>query len=97
VAIASSQAMVKQLKVKLDKAWSEYMKYNKAVDFYEKTANIQAATIIKTANLNYKNGEINYIEWGMLINQANAIKSQYLESLRLLNVAVAEIHYLLNN
>lgn len=97
VAIAASQTMVKQLKVKLDKAWSDYMKYNKAVDFYEKTANIQAATIIKTANLNYKNGEINYIEWGMLINQANAIKSQYLESLRSLNVAVAEIHYLLNN
>lgn len=97
VAAASTQAAVVQLQTRLDKAWQDYEKFGKAVLYYEKSARQQAEVIIRTANLNYKNGQINYIEWGMLLNQAIAIRSQYIESLRQLNIAESELNYLFNN
>lgn len=97
VAVESTKAISAQIKLKVDHAWQAYAKYSKAVAFYEEAASKQAETIIKTANLSYKNGAINYIEWGTLMNQAVGIKSQYLESIRQLNLSVVELQYLLNN
>jgi cobalt-zinc-cadmium resistance protein CzcA len=97
VAAASTMATTIHLQSKLEKAWQEYEKYNKAVAYYQQNAIKQSDVIINTANLSYRNGQINYIEWGTLINQAINIKTQYLEALRQLNMAESELHYLLNN
>jgi cobalt-zinc-cadmium resistance protein CzcA len=97
VAAASTVATTIGLQSKLDKAWQEYEKYNKAVVYYQQNAIKQSDIIITTANLSYRNGQINYIEWGTLINQAINIKTQFLETLRQLNIAESELHYLLNN
>ena len=94
---AATKATTISLQTKLDKAWQDYDKFSKAVLYYVKTANKQADIIINTANLSYKNGQINYIEWGTLLNQAIGIKTQYLEVLRQLNFAATELNYLLNN
>ena len=97
VAVATTALATNNFQAKIDKAWHDYEKYNKAVLYYEKTANKQAEIMINTANLSYRNGAINYIEWGTLLNQAINIKSQYIESLRLLNIAETELNYLFNN
>ena len=44
-----------------------------------------AETIFKIANLQYQNGEINYLEWVMVINQAISVKSTYVEAVQELN------------
>ncbi len=97
VAAASMVATTMGVQSKLDKAWQEYEKYNKAVVYYQQNAIKQSDIIIATANLSYRNGQINYIEWGTLISQAINIKIQYLEALRQLSIAESELHYLLNN
>lgn len=97
VAMATTIAATNQFQSKIDKAWHEYEKYHKAVLYYHKTANKQAELLISTANLSYKNGQINYIEWGTLLNQAINIQSQYIESLKLFNMAETELNYLFNN
>ena len=97
VAVATTKAATVQMQTKLYRAWQDYEKFSKAVLYYEKTAIRQSDIIINTANLNYKNGQINYIEWGMLLNQALAIKSQYIEALRQLSIAESELNYLFNN
>ncbi len=97
VAAAQTTATTIGLQSKLDRAWQEYEKYNKAMMYYQQTALKQSDIIIKTANLSYRNGQINYIEWGTLLNQAINIKTQYLETLRQVNLAESELHYLLNN
>jgi cobalt-zinc-cadmium resistance protein CzcA len=97
VAAASMVATTMGVQSKLDKAWQEYEKYNKAVVYYQQNAIKQSDIIIATANLSYRNGQINYIEWGTLISQAINIKIQYLETLRQLSIAESELHYLLNN
>jgi len=97
VIAAATKASTFSLQSKLDKAWQDYEKYTKATSYFVKTANKQADIIINTANFSYKNGQINYIEWGTLLNQAISIKTQYLEVLRQLNFAATELNYLLNN
>ncbi|MEN9598664.1 MAG: hypothetical protein RL596_975 [Bacteroidota bacterium] len=97
VATASSNAVSNMLQTKVQAALGEYERYAKAVDYYQQIGKKQADLLIKTANLNYKNGQIGYIEWGTLINQSIQINMQQLEAIRMLHITAAELHYLLNN
>ena len=42
-------------------------------------------TIFKVANQQYLNGEINYLEWVMVINQAIEVRSDYVDAIQRLN------------
>jgi cobalt-zinc-cadmium resistance protein CzcA len=66
------------------------------IEYFETYALINADNIIKTANLQFKNGEINYIDWVLLINNALNIQSQYLESIKKYNESIIELEFLLN-
>jgi len=84
-----------ELQLKLQQGLNEYNKYKTAVDYLSANTLSQADIIIKTANLQYKNGEINYIEWGSLINNAINLQSKYVDALKELNLRKAELEYLL--
>jgi cobalt-zinc-cadmium resistance protein CzcA len=71
--------------------------YNMSIEklnYYEKTALPNAEIIIKTANLQFLNGEINYLDWVMLINQSIAIKSNYIDTILAHNESVVQLNYL---
>ena len=68
-----------------------------ALSYYENTALKNAKLIITTADIQFKNGEINYLQWVMLVNSAINIQNQYLESLKKFNDYSIELQYLLNN
>ncbi|UPT67384.1 MAG: hypothetical protein M0D57_01460 [Sphingobacteriales bacterium JAD_PAG50586_3] len=55
-----------------------------------------ADTIINTANAQLQNGDINYLEWVMLINQAIGTQSDYLDAVKALNLSVIELNTLTN-
>lgn len=92
---ASTGLAKQQLDMVLQKQWNEYIKYQQVIQYYKNSALAQAEVIIKTANLNYKNGEINYIEWGTLISNAINVQTQYIDALQSLNTARIELEYLL--
>lgn len=48
-------------------------------------------TIIATANQRFYAGEINYLNWVMLINEGISVKNQYLEIVEELNHAGIQI------
>jgi cobalt-zinc-cadmium resistance protein CzcA len=76
-----------------------FNKYNSSIeklDYYEKTALPNAETIIKTANLQFLNGEINYLDWVMLINQSITIKSDYIDTVLTHNESVIQLNYLIS-
>jgi cobalt-zinc-cadmium resistance protein CzcA len=76
-----------------------FMQYNKAlqaVGYYEKTGLTSADTIISAAQLQYTNGEIGYLEWVMLNNQAFGLQNEYLDAVNNLNQSVIELNSLLN-
>ena len=83
------KTMLMQLLLRLDKN-------KETISFYENGALKQADIILENANLQIKNGSINYIEWIMLVNQAISIRSEFLNALQEYNQTIIDINYLTN-
>jgi heavy metal efflux system protein len=73
-------------------AFAAYQKYRQTVAYYENTALKNAATIASTANKQFFGGDINYLEWVMLMNQAITIRSEYIDALRNLNTTTIQLN-----
>ncbi len=95
IAAASTEIAKQDLKLLLQKNWNEYIKYQQAIEYYKNSALPQAELIIQTANLNYKNGQINYIEWGTLVSNAVNLQTGYADALKEFNIRKIELEYLL--
>ena len=76
---------------------AEYGKYVKIIDHYTATGLVQSDQIIKQALLAFKAGDISYVEWINLMNQAVGLRMQYLDALLSLKLASAELDYLNGN
>ena len=57
----------------------------------------KAKQIIETANLKLQKGDINYLEWVLLVNQAIQTQLEYIDKLEALNNATIQLQYLVNN
>ncbi|QNL49912.1 CusA/CzcA family heavy metal efflux RND transporter [Olivibacter sp. SDN3] len=75
-------------------AIENYNKYMKAVQAYEKRALKNADLIQRTAKLQFTEGEINFMEWTVLNNQALTIRTAYIDAIRNLNNSVITLNYL---
>ncbi|WP_413513047.1 CusA/CzcA family heavy metal efflux RND transporter [Myroides odoratus] len=64
---------------------------------YEQQAPKGADIIMKTAELQFINGEINYLEYVLLTNQALELLSNYYDALKAYNDTVIQINYLTSN
>ncbi len=74
----------------------QFQKYDEAISYFETTAIKNATLIVNTANKQFLNGDINFLEWGFLMNQAISIQSDYIEALKNRNISVIEINYFIN-
>lgn len=74
----------------------EYKKHKETIAYYESQALKNVDSVTKAANDKFINGDINYLEWVMLINQSTEIQSNYIEAIRKLNISVIEINALTN-
>ena len=96
VAANEYEVNLRNLEINFAQAMKRYQKYQDAVLYFENTALKNAETLKTTANKQFLNGEINYLEWVLLMNQAISIQSDYIEAVRNRNNTVAEINYYLN-
>ncbi|RKS53783.1 cobalt-zinc-cadmium resistance protein CzcA [Gillisia mitskevichiae] len=80
-------ARYKELKAKL-------MKYEKALTYYEQEGKALSDEILKTAESGFKNGEIDFFQYIMSLENAYEIKIGYLEQLNLYNQTIISINYL---
>ena len=78
-------------------ALSQYNKYARTVAYFENTALANARLITTTANQQLFAGNINYLEWVQLVNQAATVRSDYVEAVRSLNEAIIQLNYFNNN
>jgi len=74
----------------------KYQKYSAAVAYFETTALKNADLITNTANKQFLGGDINYLEWVLLVNQAVSIQSDYIESIKNRNESIIEINSFIN-
>lgn len=75
------------------RAVTQYLNFSKSVDYYEQTGLKNAALISDTANKQFANGGINYLEWVMLTNQAISLRNDYLIAVNNLNESIIQLNY----
>ncbi|MFV5695785.1 CusA/CzcA family heavy metal efflux RND transporter [Flavobacterium sp. LB3P122] len=85
-----------KLEIKNQELVQEYKKHKETIAYYESQALKNVDLVTKAANDKFINGDINYLEWVMLINQSTEIQRDYIEAVRKLNISVIEINALTN-
>lgn len=88
------QLGLQAIKIELQIVYKNYQTQLQTVKYFEETALQNANTITKTANLQFANGDINYLEWTMLINNAVSIQSNYTDAIKDLNQSIIRLNYL---
>ncbi len=68
-----------------------------SVKYYETEGLKNAVKITETAEKQFLNGEINYLDFAMLINQAINLQNNYIDAVKLLNNNIIQINYLTIN
>lgn len=88
------QLGLQTMKTEYQTVFKQYQMQLQTVKYFEETALKNASTITKTANDQFANGEINYLEWTMLINNAVSIQSNYTDAVKELNQTIIQLNYL---
>jgi cobalt-zinc-cadmium resistance protein CzcA len=89
-------AGLQTLQTQYAQVMEQYNKNQQAVNYYETTALKNADTIIQTADKQFLNGDINYLDWVLLTNQSIAIQSEYLDAIKNFNSSIIEINSFIN-
>jgi cobalt-zinc-cadmium resistance protein CzcA len=84
----------KMLQQQLQIAEQNVLQAKKQLTYFETEGIPNALLIEKTANQQFYAGDINYLDWVMLINQVITAKNNYIDSVIHYNESVIELHYL---
>ena len=88
------QLGLQTLNTEYQTAFKKYQTHQQTVKYFEDIALQNANIITKTANQQFANGDINYLEWTMLINNAISIQSNYTDAVNELNQTIIQLNYL---
>ncbi|HQS04632.1 MAG: CusA/CzcA family heavy metal efflux RND transporter [Sphingobacteriales bacterium 17-39-43] len=88
------QNQLQTIKNQYQSAKSQYESYLEAANYFEKNSLPEAKIISQTADKQFINGEINYLDWVMLNNQAIVIRNNYLDIIKALNESIINLNYL---
>ncbi|NER19045.1 CusA/CzcA family heavy metal efflux RND transporter [Spongiivirga citrea] len=83
-----------QLEARYSELNAQLIKYQTALDYYEKEGTELSDEILKTAITSFKNGEIDFFQYIQSLENAYEIKISYLETLNRYNQTVIAINYL---
>ncbi len=88
---ASARATEAEISAQVSNAYKELQKYEESLDYYESEGLANAQTIIDAANSQLENGDIDYLRWVLVVNQAITIKNEYLDTVNNYNKAVIAV------
>lgn len=94
IAVEESKEYEVQLNIEYMALNAQLIKQEKALKYYEDEGTDLSDEILKTATLSFKNGEINYFQYILSLENAYEIKLDYLNSLNEYNQTVIAINYL---
>ena len=87
-------------KIKLQSQYNEFIqeakKHEETIAYFESKALKNVDLVTKAANDKFINGDINYLEWVMLINQNTEIQSNYIETVRKFNETILTLENLIS-
>ncbi|TLV02168.1 CusA/CzcA family heavy metal efflux RND transporter [Dyadobacter luticola] len=85
-----------QVKAELISAGEQVRKYQESLQYFEMQALKNADIIINTANEQFQAGDIDYLQWVILVDQSVTIKSEYIGALNSYNMSVIQFMKLNN-
>ncbi|PAM93931.1 CusA/CzcA family heavy metal efflux RND transporter [Flavobacterium sp. IR1] len=94
--LAQAEALKIEVSTQTKNAAQEVQKFEKSVHYYENEGLANAQTIIEAANSQLQNGDIDYLQWVLVVNQAVTIKNEYLDTVNNFNKAVIALQTLTN-
>lgn len=94
VAAINTTATEQLIKHNMQQRTLEFRKQQNNLQYYQNTGIQQAELMIQTAKLSFENGEISYLEWTMLMNNAVNIQLNYLDAVHQYNQTLIELEYL---
>jgi len=71
-----------KIKSRYHELLQQYKKNKETISYYEIQVLKNVDLVTNAANDKFINGDINYLEWVMLINQSTEIQSNYIEAVR---------------
>ncbi len=83
-----------QLNARLQELRGELAKYERALAYYEEEGTMLSEEILKTADGSFKNGEIDFYQYILSLENAYQIRLEYLDNLNLYNQAAIKINYI---
>ncbi|MBK6827878.1 MAG: CusA/CzcA family heavy metal efflux RND transporter [Chitinophagaceae bacterium] len=90
----TTEATSLQLKSQLQQAIDEYRKQEQSIRYFEQTGLQHALLITKNAGVAFEKGEISYLDWSVLMNNAVGIQTGYLQALLQYNLSLITLEYL---
>lgn len=98
IAITENQYQRKEIELKnrLTQQIINYMNQQRIIENYEQKQLPKSETILKTAQKQMEVGEIDYLNWVILVNQAVKTKADYIDQLEKLNQIGAELNFLIS-
>lgn len=97
IAENNKQIGMRELKRQFVELNGNYEKLKSQVDYYQQKGLKNSEEIIKTANHQFYRGEINFLDWSILVNQALDIQNLYIDKLKELNDKTIELNSLFIN
>ena len=92
--IESLNIKIQELEQKIQAATSLYIQYKKALDSYHKKGLPGAAQIMQVATQKLTAGDINYLDWVVLMNQSIQTRADYYMAVAQYNDAAFELEKL---
>lgn len=98
IALSENQYQRKEIELKnrLAQQLKNYINQQRIVENYEQKQLPKSETILKTAQKQMDVGEIDYLNWVILVKQAVKTKADYIDSLERLNQIGAELNFLIS-
>jgi len=84
------------LKIHYQSLLSDLLKYEEGITYYENQGKTLAKELFSNAEKAFTNGEINFLQYVQLLENAKNIERNYLENLLQYNNTVLEANYLIN-
>jgi cobalt-zinc-cadmium resistance protein CzcA len=92
----ASEQLNKQLEVALADARAEVGKFRESLAYYEREGNRNAQIIIRTADDQFGAGEIDFLQWVILVDQGFTLQTEYINALTQYNEAVITLKHLIH-
>ena len=85
-----------QLLANLASQQSDLKKYQDAIDYYNSSGRVLSEELISNGASAFQNGEIDFLQYIQLLDNAKSIEITYLENLFNYNLTLLEINYISN-